>query len=232
GHHIAVAYREQAVMSGIESQARRRIATGEIVLLDQGHLLRVDHRYLVPVFEIGVNDALAFAGGELRLGSKGDRAFDLERIGVDDGGIFGASVEGKDAVRSCVIVNGVRVLSGRDLAEGLESLQIEDGNVVAPAVADEALVQLGREGNSMHARRVGNVACNFVGIEVDHHDMGGMRHVQTACRAVDRKIIPAAVTADFYLSDDVVVRSGQGCGRGQKQYRCKSTHSQQHDAAI
>ncbi len=84
----------------------------------------------------------------------------------------------------------------------------------------------------MYARRVGDVADHLVRIDIDHNDVGSMRYIQAARRAVDGKVIPPPVAPHFNLSNDVVVRSGQGGRRSQKESTCKSAHNHQHETPI
>src|SRR6185436_1633125 len=120
-------------------------------------------------------------------------------------------VEGEDMSRLRVIPDGVRIHFGRDGPGGLQRLQVEDGDVVAAAVADEALVELRRDGDAVNARGIRNVADDRVLVDVDDDDVGGVGDVEPPRRRVHRQVVPAAFSADFDLVQDVVTgRRGDG----------------------
>ncbi len=69
----------------------------------------------------------------------------------------------------------------------------------------------------MDARRVGDVADDLVGVEIDDGDVRPVRDVQPPRRAVDREVVPAAFAADLDLADDVIAgrRGGERGGGGE-----------------
>ena len=74
----------------------------------------------------------------------------------------------------------------------------------AAAIADEAAIQLRSNGDSVHARRVRNIADDLVRLEVDNHDVRRVRHIQSPGGAVDRQVVPAAFAADLDVPGDVI----------------------------
>src|SRR5262249_57524604 len=100
--------------------------------------------------------------------------------------------------------DGIRILAGGGGAGDFQRLQVEDRDGVAAAVADEALVEIRRDRDAVHAGRVGNVADHLVGVQIDHHDVGGVRDVEPPRGAVDREIVPAAIAADRNVAQDVI----------------------------
>ena len=61
----------------------------------------------------------------------------------------------------------------------------------------------------MYSWRIGDVANNLIGIEVDHHHMGCVGHVEPPRGAIDGEIIPAAFATDFDLAGHVIAGRGR-----------------------
>ncbi len=120
-------------------------------------------------------------------------------------------------------VDDVRAAVGLDLAQGLERLRVEDRHAGVAAVAGEAPIQVGDEGDAVHPGRVGDLADDGLGVEVNHdrRDCPGSRR---ACGyGLDLEEVPAALAADRDLADLLVrghrVLAPTGADERQKQRR-------------
>jgi len=118
-----------------------------------------------------------------------------------------------------LIDDGIGILAGLDFAGCLAGFEVEDSDVVAGAVAGKAFAEIVGDGDSVHARGVGNGGNDFIGGGVDHFGLGGMRDVEPMVGAVDVNIVPAGGSADFDLALHLV-NGGRGEGErggGQQQ---------------
>jgi hypothetical protein len=69
----------------------------------------------------------------------------------------------------------------------------------------------------MDTRRIGDIAHDLAGVEVDDHDVGATGNVETAGGSVRGKIIPTALATDLQSFDDIVIGIGSICVNGKGQ---------------
>jgi hypothetical protein len=118
-----------------------------------------------------------------------------------------AAVEGINLLVSRLVDDGVRAGVSVDFCKRRQRLQIHHTDFGLRTVAAEAFAELGRDGEPVHTRGVGDVADHGVGIEIHDNDVGAVRDIQPACLRIDRQIVPAGVACDRDLFDEMV------CGR-------------------
>src|SRR6266700_3928329 len=136
---------------------------------------RIDVMNLRAVLIVRVDGTFTICGCEFGLAAQINRAKYGTVGGVDGGGVFAAAtvsaapVEGEDTFGDGLVKDGVGVDVGLHVADGLQSLQIENRDIVAAAVAGESAAQVGSDGDAVHAWRVRNVADHSVGICVHYY---------------------------------------------------------------
>src|SRR5205823_8610978 len=124
--------------------------------------------------------AFLVADREFGFAVEFDRARDSALLGVDCGGIVAAAIESKHALAGAIIKNGVGILSGFDLVQRLQCVQIENANGPFTAITDESPAKFLGEGDAMHAGCIWDVSDGLAGIGVDNHDVCGARDEEMA----------------------------------------------------
>ena len=76
--------------------------------------------------------------------------------------------------------------------ESLECFQIERDREIGFTRGDIATARFGSNGDAVNSRRIGNCADNRERVGVQHVDLGGVRHINTASGSIDGHIIPTA----------------------------------------
>ena len=113
---------------------------------------------------------------------------------------------------SRLVDDGVGAGVSVDFCKRRQRLQIHHTDFGLRTVAAEAFAELGRDGEPVHARGIGDVADDGVGIEIHDNDVGAVRDIQPTCLRIDRQIVPAGVAGDGNLFEEMV------CGR--RVFRC------------
>ena len=88
--------------------------------------------------------------------------------GIDRSDIVAPAVEGEDPLAGGIVKNRVRIFADLDLAEHLQTAQIENAHGVLAPVADEPAAEFRRQGNAMHSGSIRDIAHGLAGIRVDH----------------------------------------------------------------
>src|SRR5579863_1271876 len=185
-------------------------------------ILRVDMIQLRRVLIIHVDTAFAVGRGEFWLATHIDRPQNSAVGGVDGRGVLAtrripaATVEGEDSLGNRLVENGVRVDVGLNVANGLQSFQVEDSDIVGGAITGKAAAEVGSNGDAVDAFCVRNIANDGVRIGVHNNRVVAVRNVDAAGGAVDVKIIPAGITGNRDGLDDVIAGrtwSGRGGAR-------------------
>jgi hypothetical protein len=146
---------------------------------------------------------------ELRFASKRDLTDDFFLHGIDNGGSGAFSVEGEDPPGLGLVTDGVRICSGWKLDFRFKRGEIEDGHVIAAAVADETAIEFGREGNAMDAIcRDGSDGA--VGREIDNNDLPGVADEEAMCAGLHRQVIPTAGPLKRDAADEGPTSEGIG----------------------
>src|SRR5437879_10345719 len=110
------------------------------------------------MFDFAEAFAVLVAEREFGFTVEFDRARDSALLGVDCGDIMAAAIEGEHALAGAIIKNGVGILSGFDLVQRLQCVQIENANDPFTAITDVAPAKFLGEGNAMHAGCIRNVS--------------------------------------------------------------------------
>src|SRR5258708_35157410 len=166
---------------------------------------------LGSVCAVDVDGALAIRDGEFRLAAERDCSGDGAGRGVDGGGICATTVESENALAGGVVDDGVGIGVGLYGADRFQRFEIEDGDGVRAAIADETATEAGSDGDAVHALRVGNVAFDGVGVGVHDHGVRAVRDVDAAGGAVDVDIGPAVLAGDGNGRDDVIAGGAGLC---------------------
>ena len=132
---------------------------------------------------------------------------------------FDRPLKVKTRPRHGVVADRIRVLSGRHRPIAFSVFRSKMVTLFAAAVAHEAAVQLRRDRDAVNARRIGDVADHFARVDIDDDDVGRMRDIEPARRAVDGQIVPAAFAADLDLAEEVITGRGSKTRRGQRRTR-------------
>src|SRR6266446_4205506 len=193
--------------------------------MKNGELLRVEVDDLRGVLNVDEDAALAVGDGEFWLAAESECDGDGAVSGADGGGVLAASVQGEDALGNRVVDDGVGIGAGGDGAEGLERLEVENGDVVGAAVADVAAAEIGNDSDAVDALGVRNIALDRVGICIHDDDMRGVRDVDAACISVNRDVIPALVAGNRKSLYEVIAggtggqNTGVRVGDGKKRHK-------------
>jgi hypothetical protein len=125
---------------------------GQFAAVDDDHLSRV-------AFDVHVDMTRVIVLREFRFVGNRDGGDDRKRRRIEYRHILASAIKGKYVLALRLIQNGIRIVS-RDLRflKGLEAVEIEDRDRIRPAIAREAAVQIGRQGNAMHTLGIGNGA--------------------------------------------------------------------------
>ena len=99
----------------------------------------------------------------------------------------------------------VRTLADLHAVQFLKRLQIEDGDGVVSAIADEAAAQLGRKSDAVNAGEIRNVAAHLQCIRVHHHHVAAPGDEQTLTVLVVVEIVPASFAAKLDGIDYLVL---------------------------
>ena len=177
-HLPVAAAEEKPVMFQVDCQARGLLARGDGPVLHDCVRFGIDHQELILVFQIQIDLSRARVGLRvLRFATHGDRRDDLARLRRKYRDRLAAPVEGVDLAPTRLVENGVRVLAGGHLGDGLQCLQVDDTRLVLAAIARKTPPQLRREGNAMHPGRVRDLADDLVAAGVDHDHLRGVSHI-------------------------------------------------------
>ena len=98
------------------------------------------------------------------------------------------------------------------------------------AVAHEPAVQFRSDGNAVNAWRIGDIADDLAGVDIDDDDMGRVGNVEAARGRVDGEVVPPALAADFDFAEKVVTgrgseQDGSSDGRGEQHQQKTLTHA-------
>ena len=216
-HELVAAAEEQAVIGQIDGHAGSLFAGGDGPARHDRVRLGVDDGDFALVLEIVVDAAgRRVDHGEFRAPVQGDGGDDRAGFGGDHGGRLAAAVERVEFLLAWIVEHAVGTLVGVHLGQRLQGLQVDNPSLALAAVAGEAAAEVGCQRHAMDARRVGDFADHRVPVEVDHDHLGGVADIEAPCAGIDRKVIPAAVAADFDLGDQVV----GAVGAGERSQRC------------
>jgi hypothetical protein len=204
GHEVVAANREEPPVLPIEGQAGRLLAGLERPAALDLEAPGVQGHDLALVLDVHVDAALVVRHRELRLAAQGNGTGHRAARRVEGGGIAAPAVEREHPARGAVVQDRVRVLTGLDLADPAQGLEVEDRRARAATVADEAAAKVAGDRDAVHARRVRDVADHRPGIGVDHHHVRAVRNEQTARGRVEGEIVPAAVAAELDRADQPV----------------------------
>ena len=170
---------EEPTALRVHRHADRRAAGGGRPFVEDLHGLGVDHRDLVPVYQVDENFPLAIGREELGLAAQLDGGVGLAGLGVDvrrDGDHHAGIPAGhQDLAAGRVVDDPVGIVGGLDLAEHLEALQVENDDGAVLAVRDEAAAGAGNEGHAVVALLTGDIGNALARGGVQHHRMGGAR---------------------------------------------------------
>jgi hypothetical protein len=137
-----------------------------------------------------------------RLPSQWNRRDDFA-AGVDHRRGLAVAVEGVDLLLLRLVHDEVWVGLRLDLADRLQRLGVHDARRVAAAVAREHMTVRGNDG-SVHARRVGNLADDFVLRHIEDDDFGRVTDVQTLRDGVNVQIVPSTLAAELHVLDELI----------------------------
>src|SRR5271157_1345960 len=149
----------------------------------------VDLGDLTLVFDVDEDFSLFVGGGKLRFPTQRDRTHHFAGGCIHDRRIFAPRVESEHVLGEELVHDGVGPLADFDVVQFLERLQIEDGDAVVAAIADEAAVQLRCEGDPVDAGEVRDVTGDFEGGCVHHHHMRAAGDEQSVAVFVVVKVI-------------------------------------------
>src|SRR5439155_8316248 len=135
----------------------------------------IDGNYLVRVFEVVVDRALAIGYGLLRSTTQWNRAEDRSLGWIHTRGIFATSVEHKETLGCRIIKNRVGVTAGLDLTENFESLQIKDDDLTGITVRDEPAAEIIEGNDAVATLQIGNGANDSGLVGIDYFDLTAMR---------------------------------------------------------
>jgi hypothetical protein len=156
----------------------------------------VDHLHRIEVFHVDVD--LAGLGVDLRglgLAFERDGRHDLAGRRVDHAGRLAAPVHRVDLFFLPVVDDRVGVLTGGDLLQQLQRLQIDDAHVVTAAVARESLAELGTAMKPW-TPGVSGMSPTTLLVCVSITTMRRVTHIQPMRGRIDREVVPAALAAD------------------------------------
>ena len=215
---------EDPVGGAIVGDARRALARRERPRRQHFHRLDVEHLHRARAFVVHEDLPFAIARRAFRpvvleLG----RADDVAGLGIEGhGGADGpAVIRQDDTVGKVLVHDAVEATGGdRNLLDHRQGLEIEHRHRRIAAVGDEPAPRLGRQGDAVRARRVGNVAHHLAAGAVQHHHVGAARHEYARGAGLGGQVIGAAVPADRELGDLERLRgalTGPGQGGNQEQ---------------
>ena len=92
-----------------------------------------------------------------------------------------------------------------------ERLHVEHDYLIGAAVADEALVKLGRERDAVHQLQSRDRADHFALLAVHDRDFVAVRDKHAAGSAVGSQIVPKAVAGDRNFLDEVIAALRKRC---------------------
>src|ERR1700722_752507 len=147
-------------MGAINGKSAGGIAAGQWPGRLQGQFAAVDDDHLSRVtFDVHVDMTGMIVLREFRLIGNRDGGDDRKRRGIKYRDILASAVKGEDVLALRLVQNGIRVVPWNlPFLNDLEAVEIEDRDRIGPAIAREATVQIGRQGNAMHTLGVGNRA--------------------------------------------------------------------------
>src|SRR5579859_80663 len=157
---------EQPVMLGIYGHAGRLLARRKRPRIGGGELAGIDGHHCAFVFDVDVDVAYAVSRSEFRTPAQSDGAGDSSGCRIDGSCVRAAAVKREDALRCRVVNDGVGILAGYGFTHRLERLQIENRDFVGSSIAGKAASQFRRKGDSVYARRIGNLSDHGAAVKV------------------------------------------------------------------
>lgn len=139
-----------------------------------------------------------------RAATQIDRACDLARRRVNYGDTLALAVEGEHSSSCGIESDRVRLLVGRHVSDGHKRLQIENCYRLRLAVTHKSFAKIGGQRDAMHSELIRNGPDNAAGINIDHLDLGCVRHIQAASAFVQRKVVSTTIARKRYFLDDGV----------------------------
>jgi len=164
----------------------------------------VDANDFAFVFDVVEDRSLAIGDGKLGLAGKRDGGDDGVRDWRDDGDVVGAAIEAPDGLRNRLEEDVVRASSGGDGCGDGEGGAIEGDDGVGATVSDVAEFACGVESDGVDAVQIGDRADGFASVGVDDIDFSAVGDVEAMRAGIGDRVIPAAITANFPVVDDVV----------------------------
>ncbi len=118
----------RARLREVDREAARAIAqASDRITLHDDALLRADLHHFVLVFDVHEDVALAIYLREFGLAAESHRSGDCGAcFRVDDREVTALTVKGEDTMRHRLINDGVRILTGVDLADHFERGDVEE----------------------------------------------------------------------------------------------------------
>ena len=185
-------------MRGVEREPARLLAIVELPC--RAHAMRgdIDRYHVCVAFVVEEDAAMGIADGELRFAGKTARS---RRHGHPSRarsrpGCVPLNVQISLEDSSKTIVSGPcpeTAYVPSTVSDAMSNLR----HAVAAAVARPGLARLLVHRHAMHAFGAGHGAHDAAVVRVHDHDAVGTRHEQPVRRRVDRKVVPAAGSADI-----------------------------------
>src|SRR6185369_6257268 len=123
----------------------------------------------------------------------------LAATGVDSREAGAASVKSEHTMRRGIVDNAIRIGADLYFADRLERLRIKYRHRPVSPVAGESPADVAGDGDAVNTCCVWNLSYSLAGVCIEHHHPGTSRDIEPSRRAVNKQIVPAALTANFDL---------------------------------
>ena len=140
GDHLFFAGGKQPARLSVDREAARTVARSDRPGRDDRHVLCVDSRDRILVFQIHKDLSITVAHAKFRFAAECDSAGDLSGRSVDHRSVVRSGVKGEYPIRRFVVNDRVGIFAGRDVAADREVFKAEHRHRIVASVRRKTVI--------------------------------------------------------------------------------------------
>src|SRR6266508_5466957 len=208
---------EQAFRLGVISQTGRNFRHPNGKALFDLQRLRIEGHHLCGVLAVDINKTVASDDRLFAITIHFHRPYNIAGRGVEGCDVVRTVVIGEHSLRSRIVVDAVGPLADFDLLDDLQRRGVEHRDLILPAIAGEAALEVRCDRDTVDSRRVRDCAHDLSVISIQDVYLGPVRNVEPPRRTVQRHVIKTADAGDRVTTYYLVVSRALQQQRGGKE---------------